>query len=1337
MSFPQTNLIKITVTPANRTGTASETYVTAFHGDKPETFAAWLKEFKALTINLPAPNRISTLGLAVQGTAHDILQERIVVDEDTTFDDYCNALIQIYLPTYKLEKLRISLEKVRQSDDETVEMYNRRFNQALLQWTTCNSVQTEPDVLTVTQQIRMYTLHLNPFLRQQLENHGKTTLIETQIYASEKESSSKELLAYFTKQARSQSKPNTPSSTSSNRQGQNGNAKPGKKNDGSASKSKLPQFDAKAWCENHKKHGHRTADCRFPPSKKESEGREQNQITIQKPAPPTRTCSVEPIQISIVINGQLVTGLIDTGAQLSVIEEELVKSLNLGPITPDSTTLKSYDGRSALTQGYVKINASLPSFPTQKPISMKFTVVPALPQGIILGMDLLSPLHLEISLKNHTLSLAGTTIPIPELYLVDVPPSIMVHSPIFVPIDPPPKIETSYKKVRFDPQPTNTSTNTSVLDSALPTPSVTDTPVSLPTTDLDPFDLENLLPSFAVNAISGLHKCLEAFPEIIGSETNIGQCTLPPIAIQVDPTIAPKAYRPFRTPQKHLADVKAEIRNLIELGIIEPSTSPWAFPAFTVPKKDGKPRLVVDFRQLNKVTQIPHFPLPRSEDILQDLQGSTVFSQIDLNKGYHQLLIEESSRQITSFVLPFGQYQYKRLPFGLSGAPMYFQKVMSDLFSHLPFVKIYLDDILIHSTDAALHEDHLRQVFEILSKHKLTINAEKSTLSVTKVTYLGYEISANEIRPAPRNLHLLQQLPTPTNKRGVRRVVGALNFFRSLIPNLSSRIAPITDLTKDNVEFYWTAEHKQIISSIVSELVNKAFLIQPNLSKPFQIYTDASDVGVGALILQDGLPVSCFSRKLLPSQGKYTTSEKEALAIVWTLQTYRHLIFGCEVQIFTDHSNLKFLDTTTIARLQRWKLVIDEFKPRIEYVKGDHNVWADIFSRNTVGMMCSIQLSDAAFPLDLQLIKEVQATDNECIEIRQQISNGSCKLYTLDQDIIVHTEKQVPLLPVELRTIVLTWFHENLQHPGITKTVETLQRYCYFPKLQEKITQYIHSCIACQTCKPRSQKHGHYSKVLADTVPWRTVALDILGPFTFHDSSIADKNKYCLTMIDTCTRWVELIPVPVITAPEICQAFDDNWLCRYPRPQYVVSDNGSQFKSQEFIELLQSYGIQPRFTSPYTPSSNGITERVHGFINNAIRINNNPIWSRQLPAIAFALRTLVHTSTKTSPAELVFKSKMMQLSTSIDKDVDSANIANQHQARNSHTRKNKSRTPYVPEVDDLVFISNNNPTKTQPRSSGPFAIIGVNNKHNHATIRITSTTTRTLPISRLTPYKAA
>ncbi|KAF9756168.1 Transposon Tf2-6 polyprotein, partial [Nosema granulosis] len=407
----------------------------------------------------------------------------------------------------------------------------------------------------------------------------------------------------------------------------------------------------------------------------------------------------------------------------------------------------------------------------------------------------------------------------------------------------------------------------------------------------------------------------------------------------------PVHKKPYPVPINHLPKLKEEVKKLENLDIIHESNSNYASPAFTVPKKTGDVRLVVDYRELNKKTVKMGYPFPCIQYSLMDLKGSQYFSQLDLNMGYYQIEVDPKEQHKTAFVLPFGQYEFARMPFGLCNAPRVFQKVMSDKLKDMPFVKIFVDDILIFSKSKEEHEKHLKKVLERLRDEGISVNFTKSSFRLKEVRYLGKIIDKDGIRPDLSSLIKLEQIKVPHNRSGLMKLVGMINWYRDHIPNLSRLLSNITDKLSKSNPFKWDNEDTQAVDKIISIIKEQIKLHHPDISKPFVVETDASDIGLGGVLLQDDKIVGLFSYKLHKSEKNYTTTEKELLAIVKTLQHFRSMVLGSKITVKTDHNNLLFTTNCLNNRAQRWKILLDEFGIDLQHIKGKDNAGADFLSR--------------------------------------------------------------------------------------------------------------------------------------------------------------------------------------------------------------------------------------------------------------------------------------------------------------------------------------------------------------------------------------------------------
>jgi hypothetical protein len=333
--------------------------------------------------------------------------------------------------------------------------------------------------------------------------------------------------------------------------------------------------------------------------------------------------------------------------------------------------------------------------------------------------------------------------------------------------------------------------------------------------------------------------------------------------------------KPYRVPLNIMKETRNELNKLIENGIIRKSNSEYCSPAFPILKKNGNVRIVVDYRRLNSVTEPLNFPLPHLHDILQDLKGSTVYSQIDLNMGYYQINMNPTDIKKTSFVLCNQQYEFLRMPFGLSNAPRTFQRSMNEIFSDLDFVKIYLDDILIHSNSDEEHLEHLSETLKRIKQNNITINAKKSNFYQKTVTYLGATISKEGIIPDTSRIKA-NLMTTPDSKKKLQRILGLINWFRPFIKNLSTRISCLYDKLKtNNHQFTWTNHDQSKLDLILNEIKEKTLLNFPDFTKTFYIETDASNVGLGGVLYQEEKLIGYYSYKFTRSEMNYSVVEKE------------------------------------------------------------------------------------------------------------------------------------------------------------------------------------------------------------------------------------------------------------------------------------------------------------------------------------------------------------------------------------------------------------------------------------------------------------------------------
>uniref|UniRef100_A0A8C1M144 ribonuclease H n=1 Tax=Cyprinus carpio TaxID=7962 RepID=A0A8C1M144_CYPCA len=412
--------------------------------------------------------------------------------------------------------------------------------------------------------------------------------------------------------------------------------------------------------------------------------------------------------------------------------------------------------------------------------------------------------------------------------------------------------------------------------------------------------------------------------------------------------------RPYRVPEARRHAIETEVQEMLKLGVIEPSRSPWSSPIVMVPKPDGTLRFCNDFRRLNEVSEFDGYPMPRVDELLDRLGRARFISTLDLTKGYWQVPLSKDAKPKTAFSTPSGHWQYRVLPFGLHGAPATFQRLMDVLLRpHMAYAAAYIDDVVIHSETWGEHLERLRRVLLELRRAGLTANPRKCHLALSEAKYLGFCVGRGLIRPQENKVTAILSAPRPTTKTQVRAFLGLAGYYRCFIPNFSSLAAPLTDLTRKGQpeKVCWTPSAEEAFGQIKTALTSAPVLRAPDFSCPFLLQTDASDAGLGAVLsqVQEGEehPVIYISRKLSPAERNYAVVEKEALAIKWAVLELRYYLLGRKFTLVTDHAPLQWMARSkdTNARVTRWFLALQDFHFEVRHRAGAANANADGLSR--------------------------------------------------------------------------------------------------------------------------------------------------------------------------------------------------------------------------------------------------------------------------------------------------------------------------------------------------------------------------------------------------------
>uniref|UniRef100_A0A2N9G5R0 RNA-directed DNA polymerase n=1 Tax=Fagus sylvatica TaxID=28930 RepID=A0A2N9G5R0_FAGSY len=515
--------------------------------------------------------------------------------------------------------------------------------------------------------------------------------------------------------------------------------------------------------------------------------------------------------------------------------------------------------------------------------------------------------------------------------------------------------------------------------------------------------------------------------------------------------------QPFQTDQligaipEETKELQRQVSELLEKGHVRESMSPCAVPVLLVPKKDGTWRMCVDCRAINNITVKYRHPIPRLDDMLDELHGSCIFSKIDLKSGYHQIRIKEGDEWKTAFKTKYGLYEWLVMPFGLTNAPSTFMRLMNHVLRTFigRFVVVYFDDILIYSKNLDDHVVHVKSVLDVLRKERLFANLKKCTFYTDKLVFLGFVVSAQGIQVDEEKVRAIQDWPSPTSVGNVRSFHGLASFYRRFVKDFSSLAAPLTEVIKKNVGFRWGEEQEKAFQLIKEKLTNAPLLSLPNFSKTFEIECDASGVGIGAVLMQEGRPIAYFSEKLSGAALNYPTYDKELYALVRALETWQHYLWPKEFVIHTDHESLKHLkgQHKLNKRHARWVEFIETFPYVIQYKQGKENVVADALSRR----YALLSTLDAKL-LGFEHIKELYAEDHEfCEEYRACEKIASGKFFRLDGFLFRENKLCVP--NCSMRELLVQESHGGglMGHFGVAKTLAILQGHFYWPHMKKTL----------------------------------------------------------------------------------------------------------------------------------------------------------------------------------------------------------------------------------------------------------------------------------------------
>ena len=802
---------------------------------------------------------------------------------------------------------------------------------------------------------------------------------------------------------------------------------------------------------------------------------------------------------------------------------------------------------------------------------------------------------------------------------------------------------------------------------------------------------------------------------------------------------------------------------------------------------------------------------------------------------YYTFELDDESQDLCIIATPFGLFKYKKLPMGIKPASDIAQAAMVKTIHGIDDADCYIDDVGIWSNSWSDHLKTLRRVLQRIQDDGFALNILKCEFGVTETDWLGFWMTPIGLKPWKKRVDPILHLAPPKDLSAVRAFIGAVAYYRDMFQHRSHILAPLTDLTKGagprKRKITWSELHQTAFDKMKALIARDVLMRYPDHNLPFHVYTDASDLQLGSVILQGDAPVAYFSRKLNAAQRNYSTIEKELLSIVETLKEYRTMLYGCvELHIYTDHKNLTY-NKLSSQKVMRWRLFIEEFQPIFHYVKGADNIIADALSRlpRTEGqglvtqpaspgdvptiqkpeiphadLTSDTEPDDTSFAhhshyytrecrncsrttpnesnqddeffyafsvatdddemlecllnypdldantshlLDYQAMATAQQNDADLLHRLETSPAKYSRKLVEDVELIIYTPTPEArwriCIPDEHLDATIKWYHQVLNHIGIIRLYKTIALHFYNRHLRTRIELIVKTCDACQRSKLPGKGYAELPPREPRMVPWQEIAVDLIGPWTIkvHERKIIFR---ALTIIDTTTNLAELIRIHNKSAAHVGLQLENAWLSRYPRPEFIIYDQGSEFLGEGFQRIIERHRIHPHPTSVKAPTANGICERLHQTVSNVLRplISMHPpqnideaglIVDSALQTASFSARAAIHSTMGVTPGAVAF-SRDMLLNIPFIADLQLLKDKREQLIHEQLLRSNRSRISHDYRAGDEILILTYKPDKLDDRAVGPFRIEQVH-VNGTVTIRRNANITERINIRRIKPYR--